>query len=94
MLSRFEKQGIENKETQYFRTVTDLGEAEELFQKLRTLEKEQWTAFEIIEDSSREEDFVGIALAFGEKEIYFLRPEGFLTREYLLESALRQIEGS
>ena len=85
MLSRFEKQGIENKETQYFRTVTDLGEAEELFQKLRTLEKEQWTAFEIIEDSSREEDFVGIALAFGEKEIYFLRPEGFLTREYLLE---------
>lgn len=85
MLSRFEKQGIENKETQYFRTVTDLGEAEELFQKLRTLEKEQWAAFEIIEDSSREEDFVGIALALGEKEIYFLKPEGFLTREYLLK---------
>lgn len=84
ILSRFEKHGIENKETEYFRTVTDLGEAEEIFQKLGALEKEKWAAFEIIEDSSREEDFVGIALAFGEKEIYFLKPEGFLAREYLL----------
>lgn len=84
ILNRFEKHGIENKETEYFRTVTDLGEAEELFQKLKTLDKGNWAAFEIIEDSRREEDFVGIALAFGEKEIYFLKPEGFLTREYLL----------
>lgn len=84
ILGRFEKHGMENKETEYFRTVTDLGEAERLFQKLKRLEKEKWAAFEIIEDSRREEDFIGISLAFGEKEVYFLRSEGFLTREYLL----------
>lgn len=84
MLDRFEKSGIENKEAESFQTVTDLGEAEELFRKLRNLGQGEWAAFEILEDGRREEDFVGIALAFGEKEVYFLRPEGFLTREYLL----------
>lgn len=84
ILSRFEQHGVENKETEYFRTVTGLGEAEELFRKLKDSDKEKWAAFEIIEDSRREEDFVGISLAFGEKEVYFLKPEGFLTKEYLL----------
>lgn len=84
ILSRFERHGVENKETEYFRTVTELGEAEELFRKLKDSDKEKRAAFEIIEDSRREEDFVGISLAFGEKEVYFLKPEGFLTKEYLL----------
>lgn len=85
MLSRFEKKENENKQTEYFKTVTDFGEAEELFQRLRQLGKGERAAFEILEDGREAEDFAGMALAFGEKEIYFLKPEGFLKKEYMLD---------
>ena len=84
MMNRFEKNGAENKQTEYFKEVVDFGEAESLFQRLENLKTGERAAFEIIEDSRKEEDFVGMALAFGEKEIYFLKPEGFLRKEYLL----------
>lgn len=84
MMNRFEENGAENKQTEYFKEVVDFGEAESLFQRLENLKTGERAAFEIIEDSRKEEDFVGMALAFGEKEIYFLKPEGFLRKEYLL----------
>ncbi len=83
MLSRFEKGGEKNKQAEHFREVTDFGEAEKIFQRLQGLKQGERAAFEIIEDSSREEDFVGLALAFGEEEVYFLKPEGFLKKDYL-----------
>ena len=84
MLSRFEKSGEENKQADYFKEVTDFGEAEKIFQRLKGLKGEERASFEIIEDSCKEEDFVGLALAFGETEVYFLKPEGFLKKDYLL----------
>ena len=84
MLSRFEKSGAENRQADYFKEVTDFGEAEKIFQRLKGLKGEERAAFEIIEDSGKEEDFVGLALAFGETEVYFLKPEGFLKKDYLL----------
>ena len=84
MMNRFEENGAENKQTEYFKEVVDFGEAESLFQRLENLKTGERAAFEIIEDSRKEEDFVGMALAFGEKEIYFLKPEGFLRKKYLL----------
>ena len=84
MMNRFEENGAENKQTEYFKEVVDFGEAESLFQRLENLKTGERAAFEIIEDSRKEEDFVGMALAFGEKEIYFLKPEGFLRKKFLL----------
>ena len=92
MLNRFEKNGAENRQAEYFKEVTDLGEAERIFERLREQKPEERVAFEIIEDSRKEEDFVGMALALGEKEIYFLKPEGFLKKGYLL-GRLEEIAG-
>lgn len=83
MLSRFENT-IENKQTDNFKEITQLTGAEAVFDKLQTMGADKIAAFEIIEDSSKEEDFVGISLALEEKEIYFIRSEGFLTKEYLI----------
>lgn len=83
MLSRFENT-IENKQTDNFKEITQLTDAEAVFDKLQFIGEDKIAAFEIIEDSSREEDFVGISLALEEKEIYFIRSEGFLTKEYLI----------
>ena len=84
MLSRFEKNTVENKQADYFKEITDLAQAEEIFGRFAEVKGEDYVAFEVIEDSRRDEDFVGIALAFGEQEIYFIKAEGFLTKEYLV----------
>ena len=83
MLARFEKKGSENRQAEYFREVTDFAQAEEIFGKLAKAGADDSVAFEVIEDSRKEEDFVGVALAFSGTEIYFLKKEGFLTKEYL-----------
>lgn len=83
MLSRFEKNAVENRQTEYFKKITDFSQAEEVFGKLAKAGAEDTVAFEILEDSSKDEDFVGLALAFGEKEVYFIKAEGFLTKDYL-----------
>ncbi len=93
MLSRFEKEGVEQRQTEYFTEITDLGKAEEVFDKLRNLKEGERAAFDIIEDGPTEEGFIGMALAFGEKEIYFLKPEGFLKKEYLLGRLAEAVEG-
>lgn len=85
MLGRFETNTVENRQTFHFQEVTDLGQAEEIFARLKALEAEEAAAFEIIEDGPKAEDFVGVSLAFSEKEVYFMKAEGFLTKDYLTE---------
>ncbi len=83
MLGRFEKNTVENRQTEYFKEITDFSQAEEIFGKLAKAGPGDTAAFEILEDSPEDEDFVGLSLAFGEKEVYFIKAEGFLTKEYL-----------
>ena len=83
MLARFTKNPAKNRQTEYFKEITDFAQAEEIFGKLAEAGIGDTVAFDVLEDSGKEEDFVGLALAFGEKEVYFLKAEGFLTKEYL-----------
>lgn len=83
MLARFAKNPAKNRQTEYFKEITDFAQAEEIFGKLAEAGIGDTVAFDVLEDSGKEEDFVGLALAFGEKEVYFLKAEGFLTKEYL-----------
>ncbi len=83
MLGRFEKSAVENRQTEYFKEITDFSQAEEIFGKLAEAGASDTVAFEILEDGKKEEEFVGLSLAFGEKEVYFIKAEGFLTKEYL-----------
>lgn len=82
MLSRFEK-GIQNEQAGCFRLVTELAEAEEVFAAAGEAGDERRVAFDILEDDRTFTGFAGLALAYGEQKIFFLRAEGFLTREYL-----------
>lgn len=85
MLSRFEKEPLENKQKDFFKLITDLSEAEKIFSKMKKLPAGEKAAFDIIEDSKEGGDFAGISLALNEKEIYFMKAEGFLTKEYLTD---------
>lgn len=85
MLSRFEKEPLENKQKDFFKLIADLSEAEKIFSKMKKLPAGEKAAFDIIEDSKEGGDFAGISLALNEKEIYFLKAEGFLTKEYLTD---------
>lgn len=92
MLSRFEKNVVENKQTDYFKEITDFAGAEEIFQKIRSLGEEKSVAFDVIEDGSEEKDFVGVSLALSEKEVYFIPASGVervvsgaITKGYLTE---------
>ncbi len=93
MLSRFDKKGTEQRQTEYFKEITDFAEAEKLFERLKNLKEGERAAFDVIEDGPKEEDFAGMAFAFGEKEIYFLKPEGFLKKEYLLGRLEEAVKG-
>lgn len=84
MLSRFEKEPLENKQKDFFGQITDLAGAEQIFAKISGNMEGQIVAFDVLEDSKRDEDFAGISLALSEEEIYFIKAEGFLTKEYLI----------
>lgn len=83
MLNRFEKGTVVNHQSDYFKEVTELGQAEDIFD--RALAASQPIAFDVLEDGRETDEFVGIALALSEKEVYFIKSEGFLTKEYLIE---------
>lgn len=85
MLNRFEKELLINKQTDYFKQITDLSQAEAIFTKAKSLGSDKKVAFDIIEDSKKTEDFVGLSLALGETEVYFIKAEGFLTKEYIVD---------
>ncbi|MDD5968522.1 MAG: DNA polymerase I [Anaerostipes sp.] len=81
ILKKFE--GIEEPEplTCHVRTVTDFGEAEEIFAEAG---EASVLGLHLVEEK---EQFFGCALSYKEGEVAFIRSEGFLTQEYLCEKA-------
>lgn len=92
ILFRFEKNAAENRQVDDFKEITEFSQAEEIFRKLSEAKADNMVAFEVIEDSPKEEDFVGLALAFSEKEVYFIKAEGFFTKEYLTGKLAEAVE--
>ena len=89
MLSRFSADtAVVNDQEQYFRTVTDLGQAETLLADCRERCEQAKGAYEIgvfvfCEGSSHGEDCMGIALALTKQEIVFIPCQGMVTAAYL-----------
>lgn len=80
-LSRFEAEGTGYTEIEKnFKEITELGEAETVFEEAA---KEKRAAFHVFADEKAGEGFLGIALAYGEEKIAWVRQGGFLTEEYL-----------
>ena len=80
LLSKFEKEAInENKEKERFKLITDLAEAEEIFQ---TAKSKEVVSFVILEEKKSKE-FIGISLCLSSEEVYIIVEEGFLTKDYL-----------
>ena len=77
MLSRFECQGPVNRVSENFRKVSDLAEAEKIFE---TAAKAAHVGFELILAGKRVR---GCALCFSEEDIYFIPAEGFISGDYL-----------
>lgn len=77
MLSRFECQGPVNRVSENFCKVSDLAEAEKIFE---TAAKAAHVGFELILAGKRVR---GCALCFSEEDIYFIPAEGFISGAYL-----------
>ena len=85
-LSRFQDKGEQIKAEEYFQTVTDLALAEEIFKKA---EEKEGIGLELLEEG---DSFLGLGLSYEEEEkfqVYCFLPQGFLTRDYLMEKADR-----
>lgn len=83
-LSRFQDKGEQVKAEEQFHTVTDLALAEELFKKA---EGKEGIGLELLEEG---ESFLGLGLSYeeeGKYQVYGFLPQGFLTRDYLMEKA-------
>ena len=65
----------------HFKVVRDLGEAEQVFERAGACET---AGLQLISD---ENGAVGLALCFGEEDIYCLPAQGFLTSGYLADKA-------
>lgn len=79
ILSRFQVEVPKAKTAEKFRYVTELSEAEKLFEQALGAGT---IGFELICGA---EGMLGLALAISPEEVCFLRAEGFLTAEYLLD---------
>ena len=83
LLGRFEEEAVtKNNQKDFFFMTSDLQEAEAAFEEAGKAER---AAFLVLEDSGREEDFAALALAAASDKIWILRPQGFLTKEYLTD---------
>lgn len=80
LLSRFEKKVSHDEITEKFHTVTDLAEAENLFEKAG---KEEATGLYLLLDEKR--SLLAVCLSFPDGETFFCRREGFLTEDYLAD---------
>ena len=83
-LSRFQDKGEQVKAEEAFQKVEELDLAEEIFQKAE--EKEE-IGLEVLEEG---DSFLGLALSWeedGKISVYGFLPQGFLTRDYLMEKA-------
>lgn len=99
LLSRFEKDAVvTNRQTEYFKTLTDFTEIEALFSQAQSRCKAaaqeaagnneaKGARFEIglsvLRDGKAAEDCAGISIALSDKEIYFIPCQGFVTKQYL-----------
>lgn len=81
LLGRFEEEAVtQNSQKDSFFMTSDLTEAETAFAEAGKAER---AAFLVLEDSGKDEDFAALALAAAPDKIWILRPQGFLTKEYL-----------
>lgn len=90
ILARFDAVQIgaeENQIEEKFWTIEDFAGAETIFEKA---EQARTIGFELILDQKKA--VVGLALCFGEDEIYAIRAEGFLTGAYLADKMKSLIE--
>ncbi len=88
MLSRFSVEALANEAVEKsFRTVTDLGEAENLFEKA---EKQERLAFELIREGK---EVLALSLALSAQEVYIFPVQGFLTEGFLTERLSRALAG-
>ncbi|MCM1155801.1 MAG: DNA polymerase I [Roseburia sp.] len=99
LLSRFEKDAmVSNPQTQYFKTVTELAQIEDIFaraaelcrvkaDKKKAAQEEEQDGYEVglavLCDREKENECAGIALAFSEEAVYFIPCQGFVTAAYL-----------
>lgn len=78
LLTKFESNTSSAKIEEVFQSIKELSKAEEIFKKAK--EKKD-VGFQLFFDKR----LIGISLAFGDEDVYYLNVEGFLTQEYLLE---------
>lgn len=86
MLSRFSVEAPANESIEKgFQIVTDLGEAENLFEKA---EKQERLAFELIREGK---EILALSLALSAQEVYIFPVQGFLTEGFLTERLSRAL---
>lgn len=95
LLSRFEKDvAVSHTQTAYFQEVTDFGEVEAVFAKWQKRSVEGQENPEVgvafFADTKKPGDCMGMALALGEKEVYFLPVQGLVTAAYLTGKVIEQ----
>ncbi len=88
LLSRFEKDvTVTNRQTEYFRELTQLQEVEALFaacgQKAKETTKAPEFGLAVFKDGRKPDSLIGIALAAEEKNVVFIPCQGLVTAEYL-----------
>ena len=87
ILSRFQCQGPEYQVTEQFRKVTDFAEAEQIFERASKAER---AGFELV---FSQKQICGCALCFGEKDIYYIPAEGFISGTYLTGKVEKMLSG-
>jgi len=81
LLTRFTVEDtVQNIEKKHFSCISDFNDAEKIFVKAKEAE---YVGVYAVESGKTEEEFVGLALAISEEEIYFIEKSGFLTKDYL-----------
>lgn len=89
LLSRFEKDvTVSNRQTEYFKKITDLAEAESLFAECRKRGEQtkgnQEIGLAVFSDQKKTDECVAVAIALDEKEVYFIPCQGLVTAPYLI----------
>lgn len=64
----------------HFKIISDLEQAETVFQKLFQETSDKIAGIQFVTEA---EEVLGLSLAFGDEDIYFIRTEGLITAEYL-----------
>lgn len=101
LLSRFEKDvTVNNRQTEFFTEIKELAEAEDLFEKCRSLGEKSGGQHEIglaiLTDKAEDGGCVGAAVALslksGEEKVCFIPCQGLVTAQYLLGKIREIIE--